>query len=70
MTDEPQTLGDMFDQILIDPPGNAHRRKCPVRGHDTVIFPTITFLDEPATVRGARLDQVGNAAQRLPFFAG
>lgn len=70
MTDKPQTLRDMLDQILIDPPGDAHRRKGPVRGHDTVVFPAITFLDELLTVRGGRLDQIGNAAQILPFFAG
>ena len=70
MTNELQTLGKVLDQLLVDPPSDAYRRKGPVCGNDTVILPTVALLDELITVRGVRLDQFGDAAQVLPFFAG
>lgn len=70
MTDKPQTPGKMLDQLLIDPARDADRRKSPVRGNDAVIFPTVALLDEFLAVRGVRFDQLGDAAQVLPFFAG
>jgi len=70
MRDKLQTLGKMLDQVLIDEPCDAYRRKGPVCGHNAVILPTVALLDEGVTVRGVRLDQFGDAAQILPFFAG
>lgn len=70
MTDKLQTLRKMLDQILIDPPGDAHRRKSPICGNDAVKLPTVALLNEAITIRGVGVDQFRDAAQVLPFFAG